>query len=623
MRALFLRLSISVLLSLLTLVITFWWSNETLPKTKRNSTDKPIAFVGNLVNDVLKRPADRLLWQNAETNEPLFNGEAIRTPADATAKILFEGSGRVLDIEPDSLIVIQKSEGLIALDLMEGSIQVAKNKDTGNESSLILKSENGQIDLSKATASLSKNKKTGLSLEVLEGTASLNTRDGKKQLIQTGETGRINQSESIIRQNQIKLLKPHKTAEINGQTLEPTEFTWSGAPVNSEVGIWIGTRRSALQEIQKTRSSTAKVELNVNTKYFWKIVVYDSQSKIVGESSIAHFETRLVLGKTQTLAAATATSPKHKSQIQAEQEPQLVKFKWTDVVAGAKTKFVLSHQSDLNPPLHSKVTTELGLDLQLNPGNYFWQLTTTANQTLANGQSISQTKTSSIFQFEIVPSQIRNVQISWSTLNNPIHTFYVKEPRMLLSWTYKPLSNLKTNVSSWKVELKNKTTSEVTFHKSLHQNIEIATNPAFEYFGTIQAFDEKERLLGTSEERTLTLSLRPLLISPQLIAETKVLQANPDGSLPVSWQKIAEAKEYELQLLDAEGKLKNKKRYQNTQTIIKNLFPGEYKIRVLTIDQFSRLSEPLTPRSVLVPAKSGLRAPSSIKAKVQGQRGSE
>lgn len=628
MRALFLRLSVAVLLSLLTLVFTFWWYDQTLPKNTKNTTDKPIAFVGPIVNEVLKRPADRLLWQNAETNEPLFNGEAIRTPADANAKVLFEGSGRVLDIEPGSLIVIQKNEGQIALELMEGSIQVAKNQNAYQNSNLVLKSENGQIDLSQATASLSKNSKTGLSLEVLEGTASVNTRDGKKQLIKTGEAGQLNQSGVNFKQNQIKLLKPQKFVDINADTLDPVEFSWSGIPEKTNVGVWLGAKRNQLKEMLQTTDTSTKLELNVNTKYFWKVVVYDHQKQILGESLTSQFETRLDISKNASLENLTPQFPKNKSKVAIDKIPQNISFKWSSNGKDTKIKFVLSKNADLSNPLPTKQPgQEKFLDASVEPGIYFWQISST--KTLANGQVVSASAPSAIQQVEIIKSEAlleaekNRVQISWNSVDNPIPVFYLKEPQLSLTWNYKSTTAAKVNVASWKVNLKNKKTMEEVTHQTTSAKLERASEANAEYTATIQAFDSAEKLIGTSEARDLRVLFKPLLNSPQILGDKGALQANPNGSLNIAWQKINGAKEYEFQLYESDGKLKNKKRYLSPQTSLQNLFPGEYKIRVLTIDEHNRPSEPLAFKSIMVPAKSGLRAPSAIKTKVQGQKGAE
>ena len=622
MRSLFLRLSIALLLSLSTLAITLWWYDLTLPKTKNIATGKPIAFVGSIVNDVLKRPADRLLWQKAETNEPLFNGEAIRTPADANAKILFEGSGRILDIEPGSLIVLQRSEGQIALELMEGAIQVAKNQNAEtNSTALVLKSESGQIDLSQASASLSKNAKTGLSLEVLEGTASVKTKDGKNQVIKTGESGQINQSGYDIKQQQIKLGKPAKLVEIT-DALEPVEFDWSGAPEKSTVGLWIGTKRSNMTEILRTQNASAHQELNLNTKYFWKIALYDQQNQIIAESTTATFETRLKISKEQIMASATPVFPKQKTQIPADLFPHPVTFRWTDSVKDSKLTLVLSKSEDLSQPILSRqIVNEKSYNVPLEAGKYFWQLTSVIG---------SHTKSSPVIEFDVTKSaklieqEKRSVQISWSTSENPIRIFYVNDPKIEFSWSYQVTSPQKFNVTSWKVSLKNAATSQTTLHKSAIQKIEIPALSNTGYHAFIQAYDDKDQLVGTSDEREIALTARPLLMSPTVLGESKSpLKANPDGSLQISWQKIPEAKEYELHLLDKDGKIKNKKRYSGTQTFVRNLLPGEYRVRVLAIDQFARASEPLPPKSIIVPEKSGLRAPSSIRTKVQGQRGSQ
>ena len=76
MRSQWKRLLWAALLSGCGLVATFAWYNLTKTKSHTDETEKPLAFVGKTQDDIQRRPATRLLWQEVSTGEPLFNGEA-------------------------------------------------------------------------------------------------------------------------------------------------------------------------------------------------------------------------------------------------------------------------------------------------------------------------------------------------------------------------------------------------------------------------------------------------------------------------------------------------------------------------------------------------------------------
>ncbi|WP_374032330.1 hypothetical protein [Bdellovibrio bacteriovorus] len=102
------RLLIAALSSSSVFAATWFWYQSTADTRSSNSNEKPLAYVGKVVEDIQRRPASRLLWQLVNSGEPLYNGEAIRTSERGEVRIQFVDSDRYLDLEPESLIVIKK-----------------------------------------------------------------------------------------------------------------------------------------------------------------------------------------------------------------------------------------------------------------------------------------------------------------------------------------------------------------------------------------------------------------------------------------------------------------------------------------------------------------------------------
>ncbi len=163
------RLSLAALLSGSGFAATFVWYKST-DQTLIKTGETPLAQVSQVSDEVLRRPPTRLLWNVVNTGDPLYNGEAIRTSDAGEVRIQFE-DGRYIDIEPDSLIVLSKAQGDISLDLMEGGLFVNAKSDSSKPSQtgggLILNSAQGKVDLSGATASLSKSDDQKLNLQVV------------------------------------------------------------------------------------------------------------------------------------------------------------------------------------------------------------------------------------------------------------------------------------------------------------------------------------------------------------------------------------------------------------------------------------------------------------------------
>ncbi|MBI3544564.1 MAG: hypothetical protein HY075_14935, partial [Deltaproteobacteria bacterium] len=94
------------------------------------SSNRPvIATFRNGVNEVRSRSAGTITWSVPSAGAQLRREDAILTLADARANIEFN-DGALLDVEPDSLVLLEKSEagasGKIVLRLIDGSISKKK-----------------------------------------------------------------------------------------------------------------------------------------------------------------------------------------------------------------------------------------------------------------------------------------------------------------------------------------------------------------------------------------------------------------------------------------------------------------------------------------------------------------
>lgn len=256
------RLALAAMISSSFFAATWFWYQSTEVKISNHGNEKPLAYVGKVTDDIQRRPASRLLWQNIYNGEPLFNGEAVRTSERGEVRIQFANSDRYLDLEPESLIVIKKSEGEIALDLMEGSLFV-NAQSAGTEAGtggLILNSADGKVDLTGASASLSKTKGKGLDLQVLEGKASIQDKSGKSRDVNQGGSGALSAAGLQFNQNALKIIAPlpQKPVYLNAEDVKPVSFQWKGFPPQSQVSLWWGSSRRDMKEFAKAADVNAE-----------------------------------------------------------------------------------------------------------------------------------------------------------------------------------------------------------------------------------------------------------------------------------------------------------------------------------------------------------------------------
>ena len=613
MRSQWKRLMWAALLSCTGFGATFTWYYLTKSKTHINENEKPLAFVGKTVEEIQRRPATRLLWQEIGTGDALFNGEAIRTSEKGEVRIQFAEGDRYLDLEPESLIVIQQSKGEIALDLMEGSLFVAAAKE-GSENSgtaLVLNSASGKVDLSKASVNLSKSAGKAVDVHVLEGTASIKGKDGRDKIMKSGSTGNLGANSTNFNKADLQILSPNlgKIQYVDPDDNENLIFQWKGFPANAKVFLHTGASRKEMKEWTRITSVTPdsfKTSLPLG-KPFWKLVAKDPiTQKIVGESSVFRADV-------QPRYAPSVVFPVANAKIPTPKAPFDMSFKWQK---GDETaRIVLEVAKD--PQLKQKIatqnfSTEESFTLPgLAEGDYYWRMSSyyegSNKPTTGKIQKFTVTK----LEENIIP--LDPVQIVWTVPEDKIQ-FYLDEPKLGLSWS----GTRNKDISFYRMKY-----FEESEDSAMARTIEIKETKSEtklerpgRYIASIEAVDKDGVVIGTSQPRKIAVAPLPLLAPPKLLPLEGNLTAANDGKTELKWEKIEGAKEYMLTISNKEGKELKSLKYTQNQTALKNLMPGEYQIRLTAVDQHGRASDAGEVRKLIVPDKSNLKAPTLKKIKV-------
>lgn len=613
MRSQWKRLLWAAVLSGCCLMATFAWYYLTKTKSLTNENEKPLAFVGKTHEEIQRRPATRLLWQEVATGEPLYNGEAIRTSDKGEVRIQFADSSRYLDLEPDSLIVIQQNKGEIALDLMEGSLFVAAAKEgtEGASTALVLNSASGKVDLSKASASLSKSGGNQVDVQVLEGSASIKDKNGTDKVLSSGAGGALGANGLQFNKADLQIISPApgKVAYVDADEKDNLTFKWKGFPAGLKVSLHTGHSRKEMKEwtgVTALGDESFKTSLPLGKPY-WKLVAKDPRSgKVVAESSVYRTDIQARYAPTMVFPMADAKIPVNKA-------PFDMSFKWEK--GDETSQIVLEVAKD--PGLRQKVltknfTSEDGYTLpSLNEGEYYWRMSSyyegSDKPVLGKIQKFTVTKV------EEKPVAKDPVEIKWLTPEDRIQ-FYLDNPKLDLSWNV----NHNEDVASWRVKY-----FEEGDDPSKLQTIEVKENKAEpqitkpgRYIASLEAIDKEGRVIGTAPHRKIAVAPLPLLPSPKLLPLDGNLTAQADGRTELQWEKLDGAKEYMLTISNKEGKELKTLKYTTNQTALKNLMPGEYQLRLSAVDQHGRTSEVSAPRKLIVPDKSNLKAPTLKKIKV-------
>lgn len=596
------RLLIAALSSSSVFAATWFWYQSTADTRSSNSNEKPLAYVGKVVEDIQRRPASRLLWQLVNSGEPLYNGEAIRTSERGEVRIQFVDSDRYLDLEPESLIVIKKSEGEIALDLMEGSLFVNAKTGAadGDAPGLVLNSANGKVDLSQASASLSKGRGDSVDVQVLEGKASIKGSDG--------------QSKDLTTREEVKILTPlpQKPVAMDAENPEAVPFQWQGFPPNSNITLWVGPSRKQLKPLMKAAPNANQLMASLPFgRHYWKLVATNPQGSVAAESAIY---------KTEVLAryAPTMVFPTADAEVPAVQTPYDMTFKWQK---GDDTR-QMTLELWADEQLKNKISTNTFTKEEsftapgLKAGTYFWRMTTyfvdTEKPAIGKVQKFTIKPASQVnAKVEFVP-----VQINFTMPEKDMVQYYVEKPRLGLSWKVDKTEN----VTAWRVKYHTEEEDPAlaqSFDVKEVQNTQVQAPVAHpgRYIASIEALNKDGKVLGTTSSQILTVSPLPLLNAPSFTPAEGTLQASMDGRTQLTWNPVEGAKEYWL-TIRKDGKELKRSKYMQNSTALRNLLPGEYEVELIAVDSYGRNSQAGPARKLLVPDKSNVRAPTLKKIKV-------
>ena len=612
------RILFAALFSLACFGMTSYWYHSTKPDAQRGQNQKPIAFAERTLEEIHRRPVTRIIWQLVTNGEPLYPGEAIRTSPGGEVRIQFADSDKYIDLEPDSLIVISQSKNEISLDLMDGSFMVAQNKAAKSETAssadkassgptLTLKSNSGKVDLSNATASLSKSTGGSIDLQVLKGTATVESNGQTKQ-VESGKSGAISANGLDFNQDRLKIISPslENTFYLNVEAPQPIAFKWEGFPANSIVTLEAGTNRKELKKLGETANTSLAVPF-VAGKHFWKLSAIDKATKKpIGESPIYRLEVAPRYAPGITAPVANAFIAKLEDQTATE-------FKWSKPDEAKSITFEIAKDAAFKEKIHTQSfsNNEISFSKILPAGDYHWRVGATY-------PGLDTTVFSKGVNFSVGAPKPK-VTIGWLDKDEKSPQYFIQQPEAKLGWN----SDQKDQVKIWRLKLaENESdlaspTTQVFETKDL--SFQTKVKKPGRYIAMVEAVDEKNRVIASSPIKTIEVTELPFLPSPKLLPETGDIKANNQGKLDLKWTAITGAKEYEITLLDGTGKeLTKRKSSQPTAgyPVLPILFPGKYQARVTAIDEHGRPSEKPETRTIQVPEGSGLSAPKLKKIKV-------
>jgi hypothetical protein len=375
------RLTLPAIISLLGMGITQAWYIKTKDsKPVTTNAGDAIAILA-AKNDVIeRRPTTRIIWERLGQGEQLYGGEAVRTGPKASGKITFIKSGMSIGLEPDSLVIMEESNGKLQLNLVNGGVFVRSESSSGASSNKnkpdqpILKAGDKKIELSGKASELNLSvSESGMAnVQVAKGDAKIAGAGGKSETLTAGTSRAIstNASSPAI----LELSGPRSGAGIPIAGLnDQISVSWNNAPDGSIIFIETGSTRDSLVRLpQGVAGKAGKTSVPVRPgDFFWRMVA------VKGGKIVATGPTTFNQGVTMDPPKLLTYASNEKIAISdANQMPQ-ARLSWTRPTGADDITVILARDPDFKNLVATKrfsMEPEWTVPVK-DTGKYYWKAT--------------------------------------------------------------------------------------------------------------------------------------------------------------------------------------------------------------------------------------------------------
>jgi len=699
------RLGLALVISASGFLGSVLWFNA--GKTDAQHGDKkPMARLNSASNEVQRKPLQRVIWESVNKNDELYPGEAVRTSPNAQAQLYFMKTGTTVNLDPDSLIVLEENDKGLSLDFLQGNVFVQSSQDAGKQTeALTLKTGNGEIKLKSADMSLSKNKNGNVDLEVHRGEAELK-QGSKKTALNREKSAELTENGVSVATDRVQLTQPQagSTLYLNLAKGEKLDLGWKPLPQSYNVNIEVGRLRSELQKVAGIQATGPSGQMSLTSKpgkWYLRLTATSTDPKLPPISSavipfMIEPKSPPSLIEPRQEASVLKTGPdaptsfkwlsRHKfiSQVlEVALDPQFKNIKHKENLAGDLTgfstpladgkyywrvtgflkfkdkteslsspasQFSLISKWDIKPPtltspvnqqhlafsdaqktgvtlkwqvaqgvdtykyeLQQKVgdtwktvkeqeTETLAVKLSdFKPGTYQWRVSSLDPK---GGEA----KASSTQQFIIEEMP----KLEWAEPNGTVdYQFTTPTPSLKGQW--KPLvpgpAQYRFKIANSDQGIDNadwQSTKQTVF------DVSVANEGLYQV--QVEALGAKGQVLAQSDVKEFEVKRLPLLAAPKWAENTPdIIKGDGKGNLSVSWNQVEGAQKYLMVLESSDGKVVDSHEVSRNIASFTKLKPGEYQVKVQSIDGLRRPGPASEIRKVQVPEKSDIRAP-KIKA---------
>jgi hypothetical protein len=349
------RTSIALILALTGVILSVVFLRPQQDVFKKNQSETPMAKVISTNNDVKKQGIDKIIWEPVQKGDLLYLGEKLKTSTSSNAKIEFIENNATVDIESDSLIVVNKNSQKLTLQVLEGSLFVSSN--TANADMNVYSGANSSeaINIKNGDVSYSVNKDGKTDFNVIKGNVVSNNK---------------------FAENKFKELTPGfaTTFFVDPKNDDGIFFKWRPLSEEYIVKLEIGNSRNNLAEKEDTQidlaNGLAKTKVMLGTLY-WKLT---AQNK---NNPTDNFSSSIFKVTYNQKVPPLPVFPLQNDLVQLKELNAPLDFKWNVLNTFENITLEVYTAENLKTPLFTEsVANQTYLETRKisKAGKYYWKL---------------------------------------------------------------------------------------------------------------------------------------------------------------------------------------------------------------------------------------------------------
>ncbi len=310
----------------------------------------------------------QVVWEEIQTNTPVFNNDSIRTAEESDAVIRLN-DGTEIKLAENSLIVLSFFKEEFDIQFKKGEVLANRDNVTDpNVKKLNISSADTKVSLTKGDLSLSGDG-NDLNISVAKGNANISAAGVNRELGENQLAILGGDKLDLVELN-LKLISPaHHKYYPTGIRSRKIDFSWESVGKNVDLFFEVSGNRKFNSFVTQKPVKGTKNSLDLATgNYYWRLRGVNRKTKKTSYSESRRFS--IVTEKPVILIA-----PRNNATISYKSEIPPVNFKWIKSLIASSYNLVVADDPEMKNIIKNINMTGTRLAVpDLGKGVYYWRV---------------------------------------------------------------------------------------------------------------------------------------------------------------------------------------------------------------------------------------------------------